>query len=64
MEKLKRLPPSVKKNVRYKLVQRMMDDQLINGFSQPSTIGLIEKLLKDCKKKATNFVFYNSINYI
>ena len=44
--------------------QKMMDDKLINWFSQQSTIGLIEKLLKNCKKKATNFVFYNSINYI
>lgn len=56
MEKIKRIHPAVKNNIRYKLVQKMMDDQLINWFNQPSTIGLIDKLLKDCKKKATNFV--------
>lgn len=57
MEKIKRIHPAVKNNIRYKLVQKMMDDQLINWFNQPSTIGLIDKLLKDCKKKATNFVY-------
>ena len=63
MEKIKRTHPAIKNNIRYKLVQKMMDDQLINWFNQPSTIILIDKLLKDCKKKATNFVS-STINFI
>ena len=63
MEKIKRIHPAIKNNIRYKLVQKMMDDQLINWFNQPSTIILIDKLLKDCKKKATNFVS-STINFI
>ena len=50
MEKIKKLHPTVKSNIRYKLCAKMMQQNLLLWFSQPSTANLIKRLLEDCKK--------------
>ena len=50
MEKIKKLHPTVKSNIRYKLCAKMMQENFILWFSQPNTLKLIKGLLEDCKK--------------
>ena len=66
MEKIKKLHPTVKSNIRYKLCAKMMQENFILWFSQPSTAKLIKRLLEDCKKNnitlsAPNPFFLNNI---
>ena len=55
MEKIKKLHPSVKSNIRYKLCNKMMQENFLLWFSQPSTAKLIKKLIDDCKKNNVTF---------
>ena len=50
MEKLKKLHPSIKSNIRYKLCAKMMQENFIYWFNQPSTAKIIKNLLESCKK--------------
>ncbi len=66
MEKIKRLHPAIKSNIRYKLCTKMMQENLLFWFSQPSTIKLIKSLLENCKKNnitisSPNPFFLNNI---
>ena len=55
MEKVKKLHPSVKSNIRYKLCSKMMQENFLIWFNQPSTIKLLEKLIEECKKNNVTF---------
>ena len=66
MEKVKKLHPSVKSNIRYKLCAKMMQENFLFWFSQPSTAKLIKNLLENCKKNnitisSPNPFFLNNI---
>ena len=66
MEKLKKLHPSIKSNIRYKLCSKMMQENFIYWFNQPSTAKIIKNLLESCKKnnvvlQAPNPFFMNNI---
>ncbi len=66
MEKIKKLHPAVKSNIRYKLCAKMMQENFIYWFSQPSTIKLVKNLLENCKKNnitisSPNPFFLNNI---
>ena len=67
MEKIRRIHPSIKKNIRYKLCDKMMEENLITWFSQPQTLQLVQKLINDCKQKnialrTPNPIFANRLN--
>ena len=49
MEKIRRIHPSIKKNIRYKLCDKMMEENLITWFSQSQTLQFVQKLINDCK---------------
>ena len=55
MEKVKKLHPSIKSNIRYKLCNKMMQENFLIWFNQPSTVKLIKKLIEDCKKNNITF---------
>jgi CRISPR/Cas system endoribonuclease Cas6 (RAMP superfamily) len=66
MEKVKKLHPSVKSNIRYKLCAKMMQENFLFWFSLPSTSKLIKNLLENCKKNnitisSPNPFFLNNI---
>ena len=66
MEKVKKLHPQVKSNIRYKLCSKMMQENFIFWLNQPSTIKLVKSLLDNCKKNnitmsAPNPFFLNNI---
>ena len=66
MEKIKSLHPAIKSNLRYKLCQKMMQENFIYWLSQSSTEKLIKNLLESCKKNnitisSPNPFFLNNI---
>jgi len=66
MEKIKSLHPAIKSNLRYKLCQKMMQENFIYWLSQSSTAKLIKNLLESCKKNnitisSPNPFFLNNI---
>lgn len=48
---------NVKNNVRYVLVQRMMEENFNKWISQQATMNLVQKLIEDCKKPNISLVF-------
>ena len=50
MEKLKKLHPSIKSNIRYKLCAKMMQENFIYWLNLPSTSKLLKKLFENLKK--------------
>lgn len=59
MEKIRRIHPEIRKGLRYKLVQKLMDEQMQNWLSQESTMKLVKKLISECKQKSANVVKNN-----
>ena len=47
---------NVKTNVRYTLVQKMMEENFTKWLSQTSTINMVAKLIEDCKKPNISLV--------
>jgi serine/threonine-protein phosphatase 2A regulatory subunit B'' len=50
MEKIPKIHQKVKNHIRYKLCQKMMENNLIKWFSIPSTMQIVTRLIEDCKK--------------
>ena len=50
MEKIKKLHPQIKSNIRYKLSAKMMQENFIYWLNLPSTGKLLKKLFDSCKK--------------
>ena len=50
MEKIKKLHPQIKSNIRYKLSAKMMQENFIYWLNLPSTGKLLKKLFDNCKK--------------
>ena len=50
MEKIKKLHPQIKSNIRYKLSSKMMQENFIYWLNLPSTSKLLKKLFESCKK--------------
>ena len=44
MEKIKKLHPAIKSNIRYKLCAKMMQENFVYWMTQPSTLKLIKNL--------------------
>ena len=66
MEKIKKLHPQIKSNIRYKLSAKMMQENFIYWLNLPSTGKLIKKLFDSCKKSnitisSPNPFFQNNI---
>lgn len=53
MEKIKRLHPQIRENIRYKLGQKMMNELMLTWFTQEQTKAIIKKLIEDCKATVT-----------
>jgi serine/threonine-protein phosphatase 2A regulatory subunit B'' len=49
MEKIKKLSPNIKSNIRYKLCSKIMQENFIYWLSLPSTLKLIQNLFDICK---------------
>jgi hypothetical protein len=47
---------NLKSNIRYTLVQKMMEENFSRWLSQANTINLVMKLIDDCKKPNINMV--------
>lgn len=58
MEKIKKIKHQVRRNVRYKLAQKIMNDNMMTWFNLPQTKKLIDNLIKECKKKNISIVKY------
>jgi hypothetical protein len=52
---------SIKSNIRYTLVQKMMEENFSRWLAQPNTINLVTKLIEDCKKPNINMVGLNTL---
>ena len=50
MEKIKKLHPQIKSNIRYKLSSKLMQENFIYWLNLPSTSKLLKKLFESCKK--------------
>ena len=50
MEKIKKLHPQIKSNIRYKLSSKLMQENFIYWLNLPSTSKLLKKLFENCKK--------------
>ena len=64
MERIKKIHPQIRRNVRYKLTQKLMEDNLMNWFNLPQTQKLISNLIKECKQKSITIVNINNYNNI
>lgn len=58
MERIKKIHPIIRKNVRYKLAQKIMEDNLINWLYLPQTKKLIEDVIKQCKSNLISQIVY------
>ena len=50
MERIKKLHPQIKSNIRYKLSLKMMQENFIYWLNLPLTSKLLKKLLENLKK--------------
>ena len=50
MEKIRKLHPQIKSNIRYKLSLKLMQENFIYWLNLPSTSKLLKKLFESCKK--------------
>ena len=66
MEKIKKLHPQIKSNIRYKLSSKMMQENFVYWLNLPTTSKILKKLFENLKKNnitisAPNPFFPNNI---